>query len=37
MDYKDILDQQDEWVEIIQKYFPQYKSHHENMIALLTE
>ena len=37
MDYKDILDQQDEWVEIIQKYFPQYKAHHQKMIALLTE
>lgn len=37
LDYREILDNQAEWVEIIQKYFPQFKSHHEKMITLLTE
>jgi len=37
MDYKEILDNQEECCEVIQKYFPQFKSHHQNMIALLTE
>ncbi len=35
--YKEILDQQSQWIEVIQRYFPQFKSHHENMLSLLTD
>ena len=36
-EYKQILDQQSQWVEVIQEYFPQFKSHHLNMVSLLTD
>jgi len=36
-EYKEIFENQAEWIEIIQKYFPQFKSHHQKMLTLLTE